>query len=166
MNRFSPNTGGDSRMTRLQPGRSVPPRGLQIDPVPDPARRERRTWTAAQRALLVVVAGLVSLLLAAWAIALIPCVEQARLARARHDLANLRRDAAAFETSAGRLPASLAELGFEQQLTDPWGHPYRYWILAGHPVFLSLGPDGHCGANDLTSEDFPLDPAECEARDR
>lgn len=52
---------------------------------------------------------------------------------------------------------------------DPWGHPYRYWVVRGEPFFVSLGADDACGgvgpALDIVPGLDPL-PGECEWRSR
>jgi hypothetical protein len=68
------------------------------------------------------------------------------------------------------LPDSTSDLEllghFSNQPLDPWGRPFRYWIIRGEPIFGSLGADGTCGGAgidaDVFSDSFVPSPLECE----
>jgi hypothetical protein len=162
-------------MTPFHLGRSVPPRGLQIDPVAAAVRIERETATPLHPVLqLLLVAGfLLPLALGMCAIAVIPNFE-ARRDRARLDLANLVSATKLFVARRDRLPIAITELVeaglIEIVPRDPWGRPYRYWIVRDQPFFVSLGRDGRCGGEgedaDIGSGEFQVHREECEARDR
>lgn len=92
--------------------------------------------------------------------------------RARLDIANLTATTRIFFARKGRLPLGAGELVAAQMLEkhplDPWGHPYRYWIVLGQPAFVSLGADGACGGEGEASDIGPPEPrpGECGWRSR
>ena len=45
------------------------------------------------------------------------------------DLTTIEKDITIFQTSSGRLPESLAEIG-RDDLLDPWHNPYFYGVMA------------------------------------
>jgi hypothetical protein len=94
---------------------------------------------------------------------------------ARLDAGNLHHAAKLFHAKTGRLPTGTGELVSKQFLEkdplDPWGNPYRYWIVRGEPTFVSLGADGACDGEDEAADVIPGYPepplpGECAWRDR
>jgi general secretion pathway protein G len=91
---------------------------------------------------------------------------------ARLDVGNLKGATKIFVSQRGRLPLGADELVSAQILDkspmDPWGHPYRYWVVLGQPAFVSLGADGACGGEGEDADIGPPEPrpGECEWRDR
>lgn len=93
--------------------------------------------------------------------------------RARLDVETLASSTRIFQERVGRLPRGIPELVeagvFEREPLDPWHRPFRYWIVRGGPVFISLGRDGECGGQgddaDLASDNFLVHVGECRARD-
>lgn len=83
-------------------------------------------------------------------------------------LANVHRE------QTGRLPTGVRDLEalgrFDNQPLDPWGHPFRYWVLFDTPVFASLGADNRCGgdgdAADVLSQSATLVLEDCVRRAR
>ena len=58
--------------------------------------------------------------------------EQARIARAVADIANLGSEILTFEATNERLPNNLAEIG-RATFLDPWGRPYEYLNVSLSP---------------------------------
>jgi hypothetical protein len=111
----------------------------------------------------------VALVLGCVAIAVTPGHHASRRDRTLLDVANLAAATRVFQARTGRLPVGPQELT-EQHPAYPWGRPYRYWLVRGVPVFVSLGADGRCGGTDqdadLASQNLRSVGAECTERDR
>jgi general secretion pathway protein G len=108
----------------------------------------------------------------AWLI--LPKLAMARMQRAQLDIRNLDAATSVFHAKYHRMPYGLSELVAHEVLetvpADPWGRPYRYWLVRCVPVVVSLGRDGLCGGwredADLAQTGFVVHREECEARDR
>jgi len=137
-----------------------------------PCRTARRaTHRSAVRAFTLIELLLVLVILAILAAIVVPKLagrsEQAKVAAAKTDIANLKTELGMFETDNGRFPNT--QEGLQALMTrpagdlpswkrvsdeikpDPWGHPYVYRFL-GTPEkdydLLSCGPDGQEGTAD------------------
>ena len=103
--------------------------------------------------------------------------EQAKIARAKSDIANIGLALDLYELDLGSYPGSLAELvakeapsglSEEEQAQwngpylkkglpkDPWGRDYQYSLESQHDQdydLSSVGPDGQPGNDDITNWD-------------
>ena len=101
--------------------------------------------------------------------------EQAKIARAKSDLAAIGLAIDLYELDSGRLPGSLEDLTRRDAPADlsddpkgrwngpylkkglpndPWGRPYQYTRDSQHSQdydVFSLGPDGQPGDDDVTN---------------
>lgn len=142
--------------------------------------KERRTETnskpptRARSGFTLIELLLVLVILAVLAALVVPRFanrsEQARIAAARADIANLGGQLDIFEVDCGRFPSS--EEGLRALVEpppsakswkgpyikrampkDPWGNPYVYQYPGQHNIngydLHSLGPDGHEGNDDI-----------------
>jgi general secretion pathway protein G len=81
---------------------------------------------------LMVVIGILGTLAAIAIPNYIGYLHRTRVAQAISDIRNIEKEIASFETGNFRLPVSLAEISM-RGLTDPWGTPYQYVVVAGTP---------------------------------
>jgi general secretion pathway protein G len=95
------------------------------------ARRIRR-WVRARRSQrgltlieLLIVLAVIGILASIGLLLYANFTEQARIARAVADIANLSSEILTFEATNERLPNTLTEIG-RAALLDPWGRPYEY----------------------------------------
>jgi general secretion pathway protein G len=79
---------------------------------------------------LLIVLAILSTLAAIAIPAYSDVTEKARIIKAIADIRALEGEVAAFETSRGRLPMNLAEIGRGNLVVDPWGNPYEYLNFA------------------------------------
>ena len=101
--------------------------------------------------------------------------EQAKIARAKSDIAAIGLALDLFELDIGHYPESLDALAAKEAPSglsddarshwdgpylkkglpkDPWGRPYTYQKLSQHHIdydLSSLGPDGQAGNDDVTN---------------
>jgi general secretion pathway protein G len=81
-------------------------------------------------------------------------VDRSRVAQARAQVADIAKQIQEFDRKNGRLPASFAELPNAAVITsDPWGSPYRYFILRGNPGAAGARRDR---ATNPINSDFDL----------
>lgn len=78
--------------------------------------------------LLALVIGTALLLLALSSYS--SYMDQAKVAKAESDLGAIEGRISAYQTTNDALPTTLAQIG-EQNLLDPWGHPYQYLDFTG-----------------------------------
>ena len=133
----------------------------------EPPTRARSGFTLIELLLvLVILAVLAALVVPRFA----NRSEQARIAAARADIANLGGQLDIFEVDCGRFPSS--EEGLRALVEpppsakswkgpyikrampkDPWGNPYVYQYPGQHNIngydLHTLGPDGHEGNDDI-----------------
>jgi len=59
-------------------------------------------------------------------------MDQARSAAAIMDIRTLEKDIVAYEIQNGTQPDNLSDID-RDDLLDPWGNPYQYLKITGHP---------------------------------
>ena len=81
-------------------------------------------------------------------------IDRSRVAKSRVQISDISRQILEFYRRNGRLPATFAELGAAAVIPeDPWGNPYRYFILRGNPGAAGARRDQ--GLNPINT-DFDL----------
>lgn len=61
--------------------------------------------------------------------------DRARQSQAILDLSTISKELDGYEVTSGGLPVSLAVLGPQvAAMTDPWGNPYEYTVVATSPI--------------------------------
>ncbi len=124
-------------------------------------RRSPRGMTLIE---IIVVITILSLLMAAVGIAVIPQLDQAKVDRARLDIANINNALKTFYAKKGNYPDTGGGLKavvdaqiLEKMPVDPWDHEYVYLNEGGKPVIMSYGKDGSPGGTendaDISSKD-------------
>jgi general secretion pathway protein G len=115
---------------------------------------------------IIVVITILSLLMAAVGVAVIPQLDQAKQDTARMDIANINNALKTYYAKKGNYPDTGSGLKavvdaqiLEKMPVDPWGHEYVYLNEGGKPVIISYGRDGAPGGadtdSDLSSKDAP-----------
>lgn len=113
---------------------------------------------------IIVVITILSLLMAAVGVAVIPRLEEAKVDRAKMDIANIGNALKTYYAKKGNYPDTGAGLKalvdaqiLEKMPVDPWDHEYVYLNEGGKPVIMSYGKDGAPGGSeydtDLSSKD-------------
>jgi general secretion pathway protein G len=126
--------------------------------------RRRRTARGMTLIEIIVVITILSLLMAAVGIAVIPQLDQAKVDRAKMDIANINNALKTFYAKKGNYPDTGMGLKavvdaqiLEKMPTDPWDHEYVYLNEGGKPVIMSYGKDGAPGGTesdaDISSKD-------------
>ena len=125
-------------------------------------RRHPRGMTLIE---IIVVIIILSLLMAAVGIAVIPQLDQAKVDRAKMDIANINNALKTYYAKKGNYPDTGGGLKavvdaqiLEKMPTDPWDHEYVYLNEGGKPVIMSYGKDGAPGGSesdaDISSKDL------------
>ena len=90
-------------------------------------------WRVRQSAFGLIELLLAIVVLAALLLIAVPTyrevVERMRTSEAVRDISELSMAIERRRTTAGRYPDTLAELGSNLPLLDPWGRPYRYLAI-------------------------------------
>ncbi len=118
---------------------------------------------------IIVVITILSLLMAAVGVAVIPRLEEAKVDRAKLDIANILNALKTYYAKKGNYPDTGAGLKalvdtqiLEKQPVDPWDHEYVYMLESGKPVVISYGKDGSPGGSesdaDISSKDLGNTP--------
>lgn len=126
-------------------------------------RRSKRGMTLIE---IIVVITILSLLMAAVGIAVIPQLDQAKVDRAKMDIANINNALKTYYAKKGNYPDTGGGLKavvdaqiLEKMPVDPWDHEYVYLNEGGKPVIMSYGKDGTPGGADsdadISSKDAP-----------
>jgi general secretion pathway protein G len=113
---------------------------------------------------IIVVITILSLLMAAVGVAVIPRLEEAKVDRAKMDIANIMNALKTYYAKKGNYPDTGSGLKalvdtniLEKMPVDPWDHEYQYLNEGGKPVVKSYGKDGQEGGSeydaDLSSKD-------------
>lgn len=113
---------------------------------------------------IIVVITILSLLMAAVGIAVIPQLDQAKVDRAYLDIANISNALKTFYAKKGNYPDTGGGLKavvdaqiLDKMPVDPWDHEYVYLNEGGKPVVMSYGKDGAPGGAesdaDISSKD-------------
>jgi general secretion pathway protein G len=108
---------------------------------------------------IIVVITILSLLMAAVGVAVIPQLEDAKVKRAGLDIANIQQALKTYYAKKGNYPDTGAGLRalvdsqiLEKAPVDPWDHEYVYVLEAGKPVLISYGKDGAPGGTDADAD--------------
>ena len=113
---------------------------------------------------IIVVITILSLLMAAVGVAVIPQLEAAKVDTAKLDIQNINMALKTFYAKKGNYPDTGMGLKavvdaqiLEKMPTDPWDHEYVYLNEGGKPVIMSYGKDGAPGGTesdaDISSKD-------------
>lgn len=108
---------------------------------------------------IIVVITILSLLMAAVGIAVIPKLNEAKQSKARLDIGNLMGALKMYYAKNGKYPDNGTPLQnlydkqyIERRPIDPWDHDYVYVLEGGKPVVKSYGEDGAPGGTDLAAD--------------
>lgn len=118
--------------------------------------RRRRGMTLIE---IIVVITILSLLMAAVGVAVIPKLDEAKVDTAKMDIANINSALKLYYAKKGQFPETGAGLkalvdsnNLERMPVDPWGHEYVYLNEGGKPVVISYGKDGAPGGAELDAD--------------
>ena len=114
--------------------------------------RRRRAHRGMTLIEIIVVITIVSLLMAAVGVAVIPQLNAAKVERAKLDIQNIQMGLKTYYAKKGNYPDTGGGLKalvdaqiFEKMPVDPWDHEYVYVLESGKPVIISYGKDGTPG---------------------
>jgi general secretion pathway protein G len=127
--------------------------------------RRRRAPRGMTLIEIIVVITILSLLMAAVGVAVIPRLEEAKVDTAKMDIGNIGNALKTYYAKKGNYPDTGAGLKalvdtqiLERQPVDPWGHEYQYVLEGGKPNVFSYGKDGTTGGveydADISSKDL------------
>lgn len=121
--------------------------------------RRRRFLRGMTLIEIIVVITILSLLMAAVGVAVIPRLEEAKVDRAKMDIANIGNALKTYYAKKGSYPDTAAGLKalvdaqiLEKMPIDPWDHEYVYLNEGGKPVVMSYGKDGAPGGSDFDAD--------------
>jgi general secretion pathway protein G len=121
--------------------------------------RHRRVPRGMTLIEIIVVITILSLLMAAVGVAVIPRLEEAKVDRARMDIANINNALKTYYAKKGHYPDTATGLKalvdaqiLEKMPVDPWDHEYVYLNEGGKPVVMSYGKDGAPGGTDFDAD--------------
>ena len=121
--------------------------------------RRRRSARGMTLIEIIVVITILSLLMAAVGIAVIPQLDQAKVDRAYLDIANIQNALKTFYAKKGNYPDTGGGLKavvdaqiLDKMPMDPWEHEYVYLNEGGKPVVMSYGKDGVSGGADSDAD--------------
>ena len=122
-------------------------------------RRRQRASRGMTLFEIIVVITILSLLMAAVGVAVIPQLDKAKQDTARMDIGNLQTALKTYYAKKGNYPDTGSGLRVlvESQIldrapVDPWGHDYVYMNEGGKPVVISYGRDGSPGGSELDED--------------
>jgi general secretion pathway protein G len=124
-------------------------------------RRRQRGMTLIEIMVVITIIGLIT---AAVGVAVIPKLGEAKIDRARMDIAAVQNAMKLFYTKKGQYPDTGAGLkalvdtnNLEKIPLDPWDREYIYLNEGGKPVIMTYGRDGSPGGEgedqDISSKD-------------
>ncbi len=130
-----------------------------------PLTRRRRAPRGMTLIEIIVVITILSLLMAAVGVAVIPRLEEAKVDRAKLDIGNIQSALKVYYAKKGNYPDTGAGLKalvdaqiLEKPPVDPWDHEYVYVLESGKPTIISYGKDGAPGGTesdaDISSKDL------------
>ena len=131
-----------------------------------PRRRRPRGMTLIE---IIVVITILSLLMAAVGVAVIPQLNAAKVDRAKMDIQNIQIALKTYYAKKGKYPDTGGGLKavvdaqiLEKMPVDPWDHEFVYVLETGKPVVISYGKDGTPGGTeddaDLNSKEIGASP--------
>ena len=130
-----------------------------MSPIARQLLRRRRSARGMTLIEIIVVITILSLLMAAVGVAVIPQLEAAKVDTAKLDIQNINMALKTYYAKKGNYPDTGAGLKalVEQQIldkqpVDPWQHDYVYVLEAGKPVIISYGKDGAPGGTDADAD--------------
>ena len=104
---------------------------------------------------IIVVIAIISIVMGAVAVAVIPKLGQAKQDVAGQDIMNIESALKLYYTKKGRYPDTATGLralvetqNLDKTPKDPWGNDYVYLNEGGKPVIISYGRDGAPGGGD------------------
>jgi general secretion pathway protein G len=113
----------------------------------------------------MVVIGIIAVMGAAVALAIIPQFEEAKRKTAITDIRSIENGLKLYYVKTGKYPDTSTglQLLVDQQILetikDPWGNPYIYTLEGGKPVIVSYGKDGAPGGEgpdaDISNRQAP-----------
>ncbi len=122
-------------------------------------RRRQRAARGMTLIEIIVVITILSLLMAAVGVAVIPRLEEAKVSRAKMDIENIQNGLKTYYLKKGNYPdtgtglRALVESNiFEKMPMDPWDHEFVYMSESGKPVVISYGKDGAPGGSDFDAD--------------
>lgn len=108
---------------------------------------------------IIVVITILSLLMAAVGVAVIPQLEQAKVDRAKMDIGNIQNGLKTYYAKKGNYPDTGVGLKalvdaqiFERVPMDPWDTEYVYMKEGSTPVIISYGKDKAPGGTDTDAD--------------
>ncbi len=124
-------------------------------------RRRQRGMTLIEIMVVITIIGLIT---AAVGVAVIPKLGEAKVDRARMDIAAVQNAMKLYYTKKGQYPDTGAGLkalvdtnNLEKVPMDPWDREYIYLNEGGKPVIMTYGRDGSPGGEgedqDVSSKD-------------
>lgn len=127
--------------------------------------RRRRASRGMTLIEIIVVITILSLLMAAVGVAVIPQLNAAKVDRAKMDIQNIQIALKTYYAKKGNYPDTGGGLKavvdaqiLEKMPVDPWDHEYVYVQESGKPVVISYGKDGSPGGTeddaDISSKDL------------
>lgn len=121
--------------------------------------RRRRAPRGMTLIEIIVVITILSLLMAAVGVAVIPRLEEAKVDRAKMDIGNIGNALKTYYAKKGNYPDTGSGLKalvdaqiLEKMPVDPWDHEYVYLNEGGKPVVMSYGKDGAPGGSDYDAD--------------
>jgi general secretion pathway protein G len=121
--------------------------------------RRRRAPRGMTLIEIIVVITILSLLMAAVGVAVIPRLEEAKVDRAKMDVRQIKDMLQTYYMKKGKYPdtgsglKSLLEAQItEKALIDPWDHEYIYVLESGKPNVISYGKDGAPGGSEYDAD--------------
>lgn len=119
-------------------------------------RRRARGMTLIE---IIVVITILSLLMAAVGVAVIPQLEQAKVDRAKMDIGNIQNALKTYYAKKGNYPdtglglKALVDTQILERLPlDPWDTEYVYMKEGSTPVIISYGKDKAPGGTDTDAD--------------
>lgn len=119
-------------------------------------RRRARGMTLIE---IIVVITILSLLMAAVGVAVIPQLEQAKVDRAKMDIQNIQNALKTYYAKKGNYPDTGVGLKalvdtqiLERVPVDPWDTEYVYMKEGSTPVIISYGKDKAPGGTDTDAD--------------
>jgi len=108
---------------------------------------------------IIVVITILSLLMAAVGVAVIPQLEQAKVDRAKMDIGNIQNALKTYYAKKGNYPDTGVGLKalvdsqiLERQPLDPWDTEYVYMKEGSTPVIISYGKDKAPGGTETDAD--------------